>query len=501
MSTNHAFDALLGGGSDRPFLSLEDGAVWTHGAFARRAARLQSVLEGQGVGIGDRVAVQVAKHPDALTLYAACLRGGFVFLPLNPGYTPAELDHFISDSEAALLVCDAGHEDDVRPVAERSGARLATLDALTSAIPGVAPGEITPRGANDLAAILYTSGTTGRSKGAMLTHANLLSNAETLVEAWRFTEDDVLIHALPVFHTHGLFVATNVCLAAGASMIVQPRFDPDAVLAAMPRASVLMGVPTFYVRLLDHPGLTREAAAGMRLFVSGSAPMLPETHRAWEARTGTRILERYGMTETNMNASNPYDGERRPGTVGPPLPGVEIRITGEGRAPLPAGETGMVEVRGPNVFPGYWRLPERTAEELGPDGWFVTGDLGILSEDGYLSIVGRQKDLVISGGYNVYPREVEQALDDLPGVLESAVIGAPHPDLGEAAVAVVVPEPGARPEPAALAEALAASLARFKRPRSIVLAEALPRNAMGKVQKTLLRERYADAFVLAQGRD
>jgi malonyl-CoA/methylmalonyl-CoA synthetase len=328
----------------------------------------------------------------------------------------------------------------------------------------------------------------------MLTQDNLVSNARTLAEFWRFTPEDVLIHALPIFHTHGLFVATNVALAAGSSMIFQPGFDPDAVLAAMGRASVLMGVPTFYTRLLDHPGLTRDVAGGMRLFVSGSAPMLVETHRLWTERTSHRILERYGMTETNMNASNPYDGDRRPGTVGPPLPGVEIRVTGEGRAPLPAGETGMVEVRGPNVFPGYWNLPEKTAEELDAEGWFSTGDLGVVSPDGYLSIVGRQKDLVITGGYNVYPKEVEEALDALPGVLESAVIGVPHPDLGEAVMAVVVPEPGAAPDPEALCAMLGGRLARFKQPRRVDLLDALPRNAMGKVQKKVLRERYAAAF-------
>ena len=499
MTTNHAHDAFLGraDAAARPFVRLEDGSEWTHGAFAARAARLQSVLEAAGVEPGDRIAVQVAKHPDALALYAASLRGGFVFLPLNTAYTAAELSHFLADSEAALTVCDEGTEDEVAPVAARAGGRAVTLAALTEGLDAAPEADARPRGPDDLAAILYTSGTTGRSKGAMLTHANLVSNARALVEAWRFTEGDVLIHALPVFHTHGLFVGTNVTLLAGASMIFQARFDPGAVLAAMPGATVLMGVPTFYTRLLEHPGLTPERAANMRLFVSGSAPMLAETHRAWRARTGHSILERYGMTETNMNASNPYEGERRPGSVGPPLPGVEIRVTGEGRRPLPPGETGMIEVRGPNVFPGYWRLPEKTAEELDADGWFLTGDLGTFSEDGYLSIVGRQKDLVISGGYNVYPKEVEQALDDLPGVRESAVIGVPHPDLGEGVLAVVVPEPGARLDPEAMLGALAGRLARFKQPRRLFEIDALPRNTMGKVQKNVLRERYADAFAPA----
>ncbi len=496
MTTNHAFDALIGrlDVADRPFLHLEDGGTLSHAAFADRAARLQTVLEAAGLSRGDRIAVQVAKQPDALTLYAASLRGGFVFLPLNTAYTPAELDHFLTDSEAALLICDPERAESLATVAGQAGCKVTNLDALMASLADTSPAVRAARGADDLAAILYTSGTTGRSKGAMLTHDNLLSNALALVEAWRFGPDDVLIHALPLFHTHGLFVATNVTLAAGASMIFQSRFDPDAILAAMPRASVMMGVPTFYTRLLDHPELTVAATSDMRLFVSGSAPLLAETHRAWHARTGHHILERYGMTETNMNASNPYDGERRPGTVGQPLPGVEIRITGDERVSLPVGGTGMIEVRGPNVFPGYWKLPDKTAEELGPDGWFMTGDLGVMSDDGYLSIVGRQKDLVISGGYNIYPKEVEQALDDLPGVLESAVIGVPHPDMGEAVLAVIVPEAGARPNVEALEAALAGSLARFKQPRRIFPIDALPRNTMGKVQKNVLRDRYADVF-------
>ena len=494
--TNPLWSALLDRteGAEAPFLRLPDGGTWTHRAFAARAARMAAVLAQDGLAPGDRIAVQVAKHPDALTLYAAAVCGGFVFLPLNTAYTAAELDHFVSDSGAALFVCDDGTADEAGPVAARHGARTARLADLAARAEEATPAAPAPRAGDDLAAILYTSGTTGRSKGAMLTQGNLLSNALALVEAWRFGPEDVLIHALPVFHTHGLFVATNVTLAAGSSMIFQTRFDPDAVLAAMPEATVLMGVPTFYTRLLDHPGLSAEAVRAMRLFVSGSAPMLAETHRAWEARTGHRILERYGMTETNMNTSNPYDGERRAGSVGPPLPGVEVRITGEGRASLPVGEPGMVEVRGPNVFAGYWNLPEKTAEELGPDGWFVTGDLGVLSEDGYLSIIGRQKDLVISGGYNVYPKEVEEALDAVPGVTESAVFGVPHPDMGEAVVAVVVPEPGARLDTDGLRDALAGSLARFKRPGRVFEVESLPRNTMGKVQKNVLRERYAAAF-------
>ena len=496
MTTNHAHDAFLGraDAAARPFVRLEDGSEWTHGAFAARAARLQSVLEAAGVEPGDRIAVQVAKHPDALALYAASLRGGFVFLPLNTAYTAAELSHFLADSEAALTVCDEGTEDEVAPVAARAGGRAVTLAALTEGLDAAPEADARPRGPDDLAAILYTSGTTGRSKGAMLTHANLVSNARALVEAWRFTEGDVLIHALPVFHTHGLFVGTNVTLLAGASMIFQARFDPGAVLAAMPGATVLMGVPTFYTRLLEHPGLTPERAANMRLFVSGSAPMLAETHRAWRARTGHSILERYGMTETNMNTSNPYDGERRAGTVGMPLPGVELRLTGEDGGPVGEGRVGAIEVRGPNVFRGYWRMPEKTAAEFREDGWFVTGDMGQLSGDGYLTIVGREKDLVISGGFNVYPAEVEDAIDRLPGVLESAVIGLPHADLGEAVTAVVVREGGTDVDEAAIVAGLRDSLARYKQPKRVLFAEELPRNTMGKVLKAELRREHAGLY-------
>ncbi|WP_299652457.1 malonyl-CoA synthase [uncultured Jannaschia sp.] len=493
---NHLWAALFARheGSDAPFLHLPDGTTWTHGAYVARAARLAAVLTGKGVAPGDRVAVQVAKSPDALVLYAACVRAGIVFLPLNTGYTPSELDYFVSDADAALLVCDPETLDALRPVAEGADAGIATLDALVAEAEGAEVAPVTERRADDLAAILYTSGTTGRSKGAMLTHANLASNAEALSDAWRFTAEDTLIHALPIFHTHGLFVATNVTLMAGGALILQPKFDPEAILAAMPRATVLMGVPTFYTRLLDQPDLTRDATRGMRLFVSGSAPLLAETHRQFESRTGHRILERYGMTETNMNASNPYEGERRPGTVGPALPGVEIRVADAEGRPVSAGEVGTVEVRGPNVFCGYWRMPDKTAEEMRPDGFFITGDLGTLSEDGYLAIVGRAKDLVISGGYNIYPKEIEMLLDEIPGILESAVIGVPHPDMGEGLVGVLVPEPGATIDSDAVMRALDGRIARFKQPRQLETVEELPRNTMGKVQKDVLRGRFENAF-------
>ncbi|HRJ69014.1 MAG TPA: AMP-binding protein, partial [Beijerinckiaceae bacterium] len=351
------------------------------------------------------------------------------------------------------------------------------------------------RGPDDLAAILYTSGTTGRSKGAMLSHANLASNSLTLKEYWRFTDRDVLIHALPIYHTHGLFVATNVTLMAGATMLFFARFDPNQIMAAMPRATAMMGVPTFYTRLLQHPGLTKEATGGMRLFVSGSAPLLAETHREWQARTGHAILERYGMTETNMNTSNPYEGDRRAGTVGFPLPDVALRIADpETGAVLKQGEIGMIEVKGPNVFKGYWRMPEKTAAEFRGDGFFITGDLGMIDERGYVSIVGRGKDLVITGGFNVYPKEVEAEIDGMPGVIESAVIGIPHPDFGEGVTAVVVRQKGSALDETEILGRLSERLAKFKQPKRIIFMDDLPRNTMGKVQKAVLREQFKSLY-------
>jgi malonyl-CoA/methylmalonyl-CoA synthetase len=475
-------------GWDRP---LSYGALFD--ASARMAGRLVEL----GVAPGDRVAVQTGKSAETLVLYLATLRAGAVYLPLNTDYTPAELGYFLGDAEPGLFVVDPSAVQAGEALAAPIGARLATLgtDGQSGTLLdglGALPATFAdvPRAADDLAAILYTSGTTGRSKGAMLTHGNLLSNARTLIDAWRYSAADELLHALPIYHTHGLFVATNVSLLAGATIRLLPRFDPDAIFRGLETATVLMGVPTFYTRLLADPRLSRETTGGVRLFVSGSAPLLAETHRDWEARTGHRILERYGMTETNMNASNPYDGERRPGTVGPALPGVAIRVVEETtRTPLPAGEIGMIEVKGPNVFKGYWRMPEKTADELKDDGWFITGDLGQLSEDGYLEIVGRGKDLVITGGLNVYPKEVETEIDALEGVEESAVIGLPDPDFGEAVTAVVVRAPASAITENDIRDALAARLARFKLPRRVFFVDALPRNTMGKVQKNLLRER------------
>ncbi|WP_413871879.1 malonate--CoA ligase [Albidovulum sp.] len=495
---NHLHDALFGRheGSGAPFLILPDGSEMGHADFAARAARHAGALVAAGLGPGDRVALQLEKSPDMLAVIAGAIRAGVVFLPLNTAYTPAEVSYFISDAGAGLLLCDGRSEAALAPVAAAAGAAIATVnaDGSGSFVRAAAPAPVAERGPDDLAALLYTSGTTGRSKGAMMSHANLLSNAEVLCDYWRFTAQDVLLHALPIFHTHGLFVATNVALLAGCPMIFLPKFDAGEVLRHLPRATAMMGVPTFYTRLLDDPRLTRDLVANMRLFISGSAPLLAETHRQWQARTGHRILERYGMTETNMNTSNPCEGERRAGTVGLPLPGVELKVCNQTGRELPRGETGTIEVRGPNVFKGYWNMPEKTAEELRADGFFITGDLGFMDSDGYVTIVGRAKDLIITGGFNVYPKEVELAIDALPGVLESAVIGAPHPDFGEGVVAVIVPDPGASLEEPAIRAALSVTLARFKQPKAIAFRAALPRNTMGKVQKTVLREEFRDIF-------
>ncbi len=495
---NHLFDQLFGhhAGSSAPFVTPLGGDALSYAAFLDLSARIANVLTDHGLQKGDRVALQVGKSVPALAVYAACLRAGLVLLPLNTAYTVPELAYFLGDAEPRMVICDSAKATAIAPILPE-GASLLTLDktgagSLATAA-HAASGDHAPLPCrpDDLAAILYTSGTTGRSKGAMLSHDNLLSNARTLAELWRFRPDDVLLHALPIFHTHGLFVAVNVCAMAGASMLFHPGFDLDAMLADLPRATVIMGVPTFYTRLLGDARFTRRATAHMRLFVSGSAPLLAETHEQFEARTGHRILERYGMTETNMNVSNPYEGERRAGTVGFPLAGVELRITDPADGtPLRDGKIGMIEVRGPNVFKGYWRMPEKTAEELRGNGFFITGDLGRIDADGYVSIVGRQKDLIISGGYNIYPKEIEVVLDDMPAVLESAVIGVPDADFGEAVLAVVVPTPGVNADPSALLDALRPQLARYKHPRAVHIVDALPRNTMGKVQKNVLRQQF-----------
>ena len=464
--------------------------------------RIANVLAAAGVEPGDRVAMHAEKSVEALALYLACLRAGALFLPLNTAYTTAELDYFLDDAKPRAAVCDPGAETSVRPMVEGRGITLLTIDAAggggsLAERAAAAPDDFATasRGPDDLAAILYTSGTTGRSKGAMLSHDNLLSNADALVETWQFSSGDVLLHALPIFHVHGLFVAANVLLRVGGRMIFLPKFDLDTVIAHLPQATAIMGVPTFYTRLLGDPRFGRDLTAHMRLFISGSAPLLAETHRAFETRTGHQILERYGMTETSMSTSNPYDGERRAGTVGFPLPGVEARIAhAQTGAVLPQGEIGILEVRGPNVFKGYWRMPEKTSEEFRNDGFFITGDIAMIDADGYVTIVGRAKDLVISGGYNVYPKEVETEIDALRGVLESAVIGVPHADFGEAVVAVVVPEDRQDLSPEAIQSALRDRLANYKLPKAVEFVEELPRNTMGKVQKNALRDQYKYAF-------
>ncbi len=497
------FERLMGGDRDPAATAIEtaDGARRSYGDVARLSAHMANLLVRRGVKPGDRVAVQVEKSLENLVLYLATVRAGAVYLPLNTAYTLNELAYFLADAEPSLVVCDPARQEGVAALVADSGAAVETQGAngegsLSRAAADEAPAFATvPREDDDLAAILYTSGTTGRSKGAMLTHANLASNAETLADAWRFTADDVLIHALPIYHTHGLFVAGNVALLAGAAMIFLAKFDADEILRLMPRATAMMGVPTFYTRLLKHPGLTRDRAATMRLFTSGSAPLLADTHREWEARTGHAILERYGMTETSMSTSNPYDGARVPGTVGPPLPGVSARVVDpESGRLLNRNQIGMIEVKGPNVFKGYWRMPEKTAAEFRPDGFFVTGDLGLIDDNGYVAIVGRGKDLIITGGLNVYPKEVEGEIDAIPGVVESAVIGLPHGDFGEGVTAVVVPAPGATVDEAGVLAALDGRLARFKQPRRVLFVDDLPRNTMGKVQKNALRQRYAGLY-------
>ena len=490
------------GRDDAPFLkNHQTGETVIYGAFFANAERVAKVLKDQGVGPGDRVAVQAPKTQAMLELYIGCILAGAVFLPLNTAYTGAEINYFLVDAEPSLLVCDPAREAALTPIAQAAGVgAILTLAAdesgrLTVARDAQSAGfKAVARGQDDLAAILYTSGTTGRSKGAMLSHRALASNAKTLKDYWQFTAQDVPIHTLPIFHTHGLFVATNVTLMAGSASIFMASFAAERIRDYMREATVLMRVPTFYVRLLEIEGLA-DAARNMRLFVSGSAPLLAETHDRWRKVTGHAILERYGITETNMNSSNPYAGVRRAGTVGMPLPGIEIIVTNpDSGAELPRGEVGVLEVRGPNVFSGYWRMPEMTAEELRENGFFVTGDHAQIDADGYITIVGRAKDLIITGGYNVYPKEIELLIDDVPGVSESAVIGVPHADFGEAVVAVVVPEPDARVSENEVMSAIAPALARFKQPKRLVLRNDLPRNAMGKVQKKELRDEYGALF-------
>jgi malonyl-CoA/methylmalonyl-CoA synthetase len=493
------FESRFPADRSRPLLLLEDGSQVSYAEADERCARYASLLAGLGLAPGDRVAVQVEKSPEALLLYLACLRAGLVYLPLNSAYQEGEVGYFLGNAEPGAVVAQPRSMPWLGPLAARLGIRhVFSLDEAgqgTFAEAARAAGArfaTVARGADDLAAILYTSGTTGRSKGAMITHRNLASNARVLQAFWGFRPGDVLVHMLPLFHVHGLFVACHCVLMNGTAMRFHARFDAKRALADFAQGTVFMGVPTFYTRLLGEAGLDRRACERMRLFVSGSAPLLAETHAEFERRTGHRILERYGMTETGMLTSNPLEGERRPGTVGLPLPGTQVRVVDDGGRACAAGEIGHIQVKGENVLPGYWRMPEKNQEEFTADGFFRTGDVGSFSADGYLAIVGRSKDLIITGGYNVYPREVELAIDEMPGVAESAVIGVPHPDFGEAVIAVVVPRAGTpAPAQAEVVAWLKSRLANFKVPKQVHLVEELPRNTMGKVQKNVLRERYS----------
>jgi len=461
---------------DGAFIIGDDGRDFSFGAFWQLAGRLAAALLATGAKPGDRVAVQVDKSVEAVALFYACVRAGLIFLPLNTAYTPSEISYFLGDAEPALFITNRLAPDGIKSLTldDKGGGTLMQLAAMQGAhfVDATASAET-------LCAILYTSGTTGKSKGAMLSQGNLFSNAEALVKEWRFTPQDVLIHALPVYHTHGLFVAMNTMFVSGGRMLYRRKFDAGDVVSLIPKATSLMGVPTFYTRLLQRPELTPDLCRNMRLFISGSAPLLADTHRAFEERSGHAILERYGMTETNMNTSNPYIGQRKPGTVGKPLPGIEVRL-----------RDGMIEVKGPNVSRGYWRNEEKTKASFTQDGWFITGDLGSIDEDGYFVISGRGSDLIITGGFNVYPKEIEEKIDAMPGVVECAVIGLPHPDFGEAVTAVVAVEKGAKLDAAAMTATLRETLAAFKVPKNIHFVDELPRNTMGKVQKKVLRETY-----------
>jgi malonyl-CoA/methylmalonyl-CoA synthetase len=503
--------AVLQGGfpKDRRKVALETPDLqYTWDDIDRATACLANLLASLDLPAGSRVAVQVEKSPEALLLYLATLRAGLVYLPLNTAYRESEIEYFLGNAEPAVVVCSSKNLEWVKRAADGAGcAHVYTLDedrsgSLLDAAGGLPQTfKTVARQPGDLAAILYTSGTTGRSKGAMLSHGNLAANARVLNDYWGWRRDDVLLHMLPIFHVHGLFVASHGALLAGAKMIWLPKLDADLALRYLPQSTVMMGVPTYYVRLLADPRFGREVCANMRLFISGSAPLLAETFSDFQKRSGHAILERYGMSETVMLTSNPYDpglGERLAGTVGRALPGVQVRVVDDAGIAQAPGEIGTVQVRGPNVFSGYWRMPEKTAEEFTADGWFKTGDVGRWGGESagrdvpadYLSIVGRSKDLIISGGYNVYPKEIETLIDDMPGVAESAVIGVPHADFGEAVVAVVVPKEGAALDAAAMQAELKARIANFKVPKRVHIIDQLPRNTMGKVQKNVLRETY-----------
>jgi len=507
MPSNGNFYALLAArmraAGDEPAFEAADGSVLTYAELLEQVGRAAAALKALGIEPGDRVTVQVDKSLANVFLYLATLQIGAVYNPLNTAYTPAELEYFIADAQPALIVASAERIAEIEPAAAASKVRkLATMAADGSgSFMDLAAGQrplrgATRRTAGDLAALIYTSGTTGRSKGAMITHGNIASNARTLHAYWGFEPRDVLLHALPIFHVHGLFVALHTAFLNGSRILWLPRFDLDEVLRLLPRATVVMGVPTFYTRLLAHKTFGARLCRNLRLVISGSAPLLAETHREFAARTGHAILERYGMTETGMTASNPYrGGERVPGTVGYALPRISVRVADAKGRILGPGEVGVLEVKGPNVFKGYWRNPRKTKEDFRKDGYFITGDLATMAEDGRITIVGRAKDLIITGGFNVYPKEVESEINSLPGIAESAVVGVPHPDFGEGIVAVVTPQPGAKPPTEAqILEALAKRLAKFKLPKRVFVAKELPRNAMGKVQKTEISARYRQTF-------
>jgi len=504
-----AFPADLDATAVETVGGAQSGLRYSWRDLDRATAMLANLIDSLNLPPRSRIAVQVEKSVEALILYLATLRAGHVFLPLNTAYQAGEIEYFVGNAEPAMVVCSPANFGWVSKIAFKAGTRhVFTLgDDRTGSLLSRAAHHSdvhTPAtcAADELGVIIYTSGTTGRSKGAMLSHGNMLSNARVLRDYWGWQPDDVLIHALPIFHVHGLFVAIHGALINGSPMLWLNKFEPRAVLELMSRATVFMGVPTLYTRLLAEPGLTREAASGMRLFVSGSAPLLIETFQAWQERTGHTILERYGMSETIMLTSNPFQAdprhpgqtERRGGTVGFPLPGVQLRVVDDAGRPVETGEIGGIQVRGPNVFSGYWRMPEKTAEEFTSDGFFKTGDVGKVDERGYVTIVGRSKDLIISGGYNVYPAEIESELNQMPGVAESAVVGVPHPDFGEVGVAVVIARPGTEPDPQALINALKARLANYKIPKRCFVVPELPRNTMGKVQKNLLRDQHKALF-------
>lgn len=471
------------------------------------SARFANLLCGLDLPAGARVAVQVEKSPEALMLYLATIRAGLAYLPLNPAYRAGEVEYFLGDAQPSVLVCTSKNRDWIDDLARKSHTpHVYTMDqdgsgtCLTAASQQASRFQTAVSQSDDVAAILYTSGTTGRSKGAMLTHGNLVSNARVLKDYWGWRADDVLLHMLPIFHVHGLFVASHGALLAGARMIWLPKLDIEQALHYLPQSTLMMGVPTYYVRLIADARFTQELCRNMRLFISGSAPLLTDTFKEFQTRSGRTILERYGMSETIMLTSNPCDpalGARVGGTVGPALPGVSVRVVDDTNQVLASGEIGHVQVRGPNIFKGYWHMPEKTRAEFTADGWFKTGDVGRFGGDShipdhYLSIVGRSKDLIISGGFNIYPKEIETIIDEMAGVAESAVIGVPHPDFGEAVVAVVVPRAGAAIDGASLQAELKSRIANFKVPKRVHVIDQLPRNTMGKVQKNVLREAYKD---------